>query len=623
MISPACKRVIVGLANSHTIVAKQLQDQQKINDKKTKQIEQLQMYMESLSDKLEESKNWQNAVYTQIQKMTEYNNELSKRLADVYTLMNHPNNSSQQTKQVTETKSIKKKRTKQKVIKTQTPVIYGDSESAKKLSQRKRLPNNDKTYEDDNFQNSTEQSKKNISNVKTKVDSPQPNNENEDMAGPIVAEKNSDVKSDELTEKQQLITTITEQEKNGLKDHGEVMNNDKTSEKEESLENSLRQAAESVVSNSGFTYDETSGMYYDWNTKMYYDTSTQLYYDHENGIYYYYDPERESYIFHSQIKVSTTTDSKSAELEMDKSNNEGELSEGEILSDTDTSSECENDDAVDPCVRIIVVKSDTLPVGSLFIITRQGGTIGREATNQISLPNVAVSRTHARIIYEKSEKTFYIQDNKTQSGTFLNNDRIADPRTSSQPIELTHRDYVTVDDTTFSFHVHIGIETCFDCEPGNIQNIAKNNDTEQAIEFNDLKQQRKKEMKKMMKKYGLSPGYIPQKIISSIPDRAEQRRKTVGSEPYENKSRPVEKASVDKEISETNVGHKMLAKMGWKSGEGLGKSKQGISKPVTVEVHGKNRGLGFGETTGIERNNTRKKEILDKTKERFNKLSDT
>lgn len=40
--------------------------------------------------------------------------------------------------------------------------------------------------------------------------------------------------------------------------------------------------------------------------------------------------------------------------------------------------------------------------------------------------------------------------------------------------------------------------------------------------------------------------------------------------------------STSKPISEENIGNKMLKKMGWKSGEGLGANKDGITEPLSV-----------------------------------------
>jgi hypothetical protein len=42
------------------------------------------------------------------------------------------------------------------------------------------------------------------------------------------------------------------------------------------------------------------------------------------------------------------------------------------------------------------------------------------------------------------------------------------------------------------------------------------------------------------------------------------------------------------------VGHKMLQKLGWKKGEGLGKGSKGRTEPVTAEVREVRTGLGSG-----------------------------
>jgi hypothetical protein len=46
------------------------------------------------------------------------------------------------------------------------------------------------------------------------------------------------------------------------------------------------------------------------------------------------------------------------------------------------------------------------------------------------------------------------------------------------------------------------------------------------------------------------------------------------------KTKPTVSAS--KPISDDNIGNKMLKKMGWKSGEGLGANNDGIREPVSV-----------------------------------------
>ena len=44
--------------------------------------------------------------------------------------------------------------------------------------------------------------------------------------------------------------------------------------------------------------------------------------------------------------------------------------------------------------------------------------------------------------------------------------------------------------------------------------------------------------------------------------------------------------ALNRPISEQNVGHKLLSKMGWKEGEGLGKNREdAIIEPVKSHVH--------------------------------------
>ncbi|KAG0057630.1 hypothetical protein BGZ83_007003 [Gryganskiella cystojenkinii] len=49
------------------------------------------------------------------------------------------------------------------------------------------------------------------------------------------------------------------------------------------------------------------------------------------------------------------------------------------------------------------------------------------------------------------------------------------------------------------------------------------------------------------------------------------------------------------EISHENLGHRMLSKMGWSPGVGLGASGEGITQPIEAVMRAKRRGLGHGE----------------------------
>ena len=43
---------------------------------------------------------------------------------------------------------------------------------------------------------------------------------------------------------------------------------------------------------------------------------------------------------------------------------------------------------------------------------------------------------------------------------------------------------------------------------------------------------------------------------------------------------------------ENKVGQKMLEKLGWKSGDGLGKEQQGMKDPITLNANHNSKGLG-------------------------------
>lgn len=567
----------------HSFLKEELQEQIHLNKQNTLQIKELVETVRVLSDSLESSKQWQASVYNQMQRMTEFNNEMSKRLAELYAEVKSLKSSTENPpSEIVSTKSA---------TKTQGAVVYGGSTSSKKIAQRRKLTNSSISFSDK--QNNTN---KTLLEKTTKL------------------VKTAEIKSS--TEDFKATTSLLKEDETHALLQEEKQTSPQTNNSPSSpllnIEETLRQAAEEALVKSGFAYDETSGMYYNWESKMYYDPNNKLYYDHENGIYYYYDQEKESYIFHSQVTIPTATENTTDATSSPKTDAD-ELSDGEIRSGPASPV------VVDPCIRVMIVKSDSVDVGTLHMITCQGGSIGRDPSNTICLPEELVSRHHAKIIYEKESTTFFIKDLKTQNGTLINDERVADPKSNSDPVEVTHRDFIQVGDTVMSFHVHVGNETCFDCEPGNIQAILE---AQKPVEVKeDLSKQRKHEVKSMMKKYGLSKGYIPKKLIESVPDRAERRRKEVGSDAYENSLKPVEKASVHKEISENNIGHKMLAKMGWKSGEGLGKTQQGIAQPIGVQVHAKSKGLGFGQTSSIDSKPSRKQEILNKTKERFDKIN--
>jgi hypothetical protein len=106
---------------------------------------------------------------------------------------------------------------------------------------------------------------------------------------------------------------------------------------------------------------------------------------------------------------------------------------------------------------------------------------------------------------------------------------------------------------------------------------------------------------------------------SNYRDRAAERREKVGVDaPYSNEK----PANVNTEIPKTNIGRKMMEKAGWKSGEGLGKTKQGIIAPIaetSTRMPKDQTGIGSAKQQKLnyDKKAEMKKNILLKTAERY------
>ena len=73
-------------------------------------------------------------------------------------------------------------------------------------------------------------------------------------------------------------------------------------------------------------------------------------------------------------------------------------------------------------------------------------------------------------------------------------------------------------------------------------------------------------------------------------DRAKERREKHGisapplreHEKATSSAASISQSAPEKPIGRKNVGNKLMQAMGWKEGEGLGRSKQGITAPISV-----------------------------------------
>ncbi|XP_068105034.1 angiogenic factor with G patch and FHA domains 1 isoform X3 [Hyperolius riggenbachi] len=410
-----------------------------------------------------------------------------------------------------------------------------------------------------------------------------------------------------------------------------------------SLAESLRATAEAALSQTGFTYDENTGLYYNHSTGFYYDSaseemsvSSSCSAAHDRACPY---KREESASGNKKLKLSSqvTRDSSSSSDESEKE--EGELTDSEkTSSDEDVSSaasaSASNSDTEDtepiwpPCIRVIVVRSPVLQKGSLFIITAvKSATIGREKDMQhtIRIPELGVSKFHAEVYFDHNLQSYVLVDQGSQNGTVINGNQILQPKTVCEPYVLHHGDEVKFGETVLSFHVHPGSDTCDGCEPGQVRAHLRLNQKEEdsagpVLNKAEKEMLRRRGLKKMREKYGLQGvDYEDNKALKNpkYKDRASRRRLVVGSEgSFQREEAP---ASVHVEIGDSNKGRKMLEKMGWKKGEGLGKTGDGMRDPIHLQLHKKKAGLGTHNPTSVEdiQSPSKNKKNWEKARERY------
>ena len=83
-----------------------------------------------------------------------------------------------------------------------------------------------------------------------------------------------------------------------------------------------------------------------------------------------------------------------------------------------------------------------------------------------------------------------------------------------------------------------------------------------------------------------APGLIPEKMRGTLKEFVK---------PLKEKMSEALESGLHNPLGESNVGFKLLAKMGFKQGTGLGKEQQGTAAPVEVLVKAGRRGLGVDE----------------------------
>ncbi|OQR79199.1 hypothetical protein BIW11_05908 [Tropilaelaps mercedesae] len=287
----------------------------------------------------------------------------------------------------------------------------------------------------------------------------------------------------------------------------------------------------------------------------------------------------------------------------ERSADEGELqSEEEGSIEMAILSEDEDSNAITnypPCIRFVVKQSQQLPVHSVQMLPFPGGVLGAPLKSDLCVPDPGVGKRHCNIYFESDSQQYKVEQLDGNNPTKIN----GKPLKKGAKHVLVHMDRFELGEgTLLEVHLHDRKDTCGNCEPGLLQRRAEldapSPNSSTSISTLSSEAQRRKNLKGMKKQYGLSEEPYIEPWLDGNPhyaDRAGERRARVGSDfPHEPDAMPAH-AEVPMECS--NKGFKMLQGMGWREGEGLGRSNQGGTQPVSVQMRNERAGLGREDAT--------------------------
>lgn len=331
-----------------------------------------------------------------------------------------------------------------------------------------------------------------------------------------------------------------------------------------------------------YQYDETSGYYYDPITTLYYDANSQYYYNGQTGQFLYWDAEQSTY-----LPAPTSTD--------DATN--GSLNKQETKE--------ERKESKDKKEKVKVAKKIAMDMEKWAKSMNAQKEAFRDNMKKINMPNLSGKKESATAdagfaILEKA-KGVGSEDKQLMPppplpGIGSNSPNLK--KTSPRLVASYGGDSDEDEEEQESGRgeerqlVDLSKMACLLCK-------RQFQSKDQLLRHTQMSDLHKQNLEKLNQS---SPGSLGLQYR----DRAKERREKIGSTAPPAKKRPVIAEDVYEQptkagIGEDNIGSKLLQKMGWSSGQGLGKAGQGIVNPIQAERRSASAGLGMrGASYNIE-----------------------
>lgn len=135
-----------------------------------------------------------------------------------------------------------------------------------------------------------------------------------------------------------------------------------------------------------------------------------------------------------------------------------------------------------------------------------GGSLGREGSHDVIIPDINCSKYHLKFEYDGNRCGYTCIDLGSRNGTLMNGKRMSNAKQESEPMTLLHGAVLQIGQTKLLCHIHEGHSTCGQCEPGLLGGdsdaaaASAASGTSKPANVND---DHKRQLKNLKKRYGL------------------------------------------------------------------------------------------------------------------------
>ncbi|ALC38613.1 CG4896 [Drosophila busckii] len=365
---------------------------------------------------------------------------------------------------------------------------------------------------------------------------------------------------------------------------------------------------------SRYQYDETSGYYYDPITGLYYDAHSQYYYNNETGAYLYWDQRRSTYILatpastQAALKESLALESQAEQKDEDAGKKE--KSKDNKHDKVKVAKKIVKD--MEKWAKQLNEKKDYTVVATPqpILPSRSGSVTDGPSTSRTA------GGSYADVGFSILEKKERVKLNEFPGPATASMNKLVNAYGGGSDSEEEHNSQaigaidgggagsgVVNDDLEYADFQRL---TCLLCKRA-FQSL---DILQKHIKMSNL---HKENLAKVKMADSGGNGAYDDSINSALSyrDRAKERRLKYGEgdppppnrsrERFEHEIKSMQTRQKDAApampISSSNVGNRLLQKMGWSEGQGLGRKNQGRTQIIEAEARSNNVGLGNRSAT--------------------------